>query len=282
MPVLVINVVGLSPAGIGENTPEIGRFASEHSVRTLQPPLPAVTCTSQATMTTGSLPREHGVVSNGWYYRDTGEVRFWQRSDRLVAGEKLWESARRAKPGIRTAQLFWRNCTHSTSEIVVTERPTYWADGRKGPGIYTEPAGLGDELVGELGEFPLFRFWGPATSIDSTRWIADATLRVMHSHGPELVLTYLPHLDYDLQKFGPASIEAARAHREVDAEVGRLIAAARSTGYDIAIVSEYGITAVGRPVFLNRILRESKLGPRPAGAEWRTIGARGQSGVRRL
>ena len=258
-PLLVIDVVGLTPRGIGEQTPVLLRFADEQGLRTLRPPLPAVTCTSQATITTGTLPCEHGIVSNGWYHRDSAEVRFWQRSDHLVTGEKIWETAHRLNPSIRGANLFWRYCTHAACDIMVTERPTYWADGRKGPDIYTEPADLRDELIEKLGEFPLFRFWGPATSIESTRWITDATLHVIHSHRPELVLTYLPHLDYDLQKFGPESSQSATAHRDVDAEAGRLLDAARSAGYDIAIVSEYGMTAVTRPVFLNRTLREAGL-----------------------
>ncbi len=253
----MINVVGLTPAGIASHTRAIAQLAAKHGIGRLVPPLPAVTCSSQATITTGTLPQDHGVVSNGWYFHESGEVRFWQRSDQLVTGEKLWEAARNARPGLRTAQLFWRYCTHANCEITVTERPTYWADGRKGPDIYTEPAGLRDELVELLGEFPLFRFWGPATSIESTCWIARATLHVLTTERPELVLTYLPHLDYDLQKFGPNSPEAARAHQEVDAEVGSLIETAASLGYDVAILSEYGITEVQRPVYLNRVLRDA-------------------------
>ncbi|MCB9950911.1 MAG: alkaline phosphatase family protein [Planctomycetaceae bacterium] len=255
--VLLLNVVGLTPGGIGENTPHIKRFVDEHVSRTLEPPLPAVTCSSQATMTTGSLPNEHGIVSNGWYFRELGDVKFWCRSDHLVGGEKIWEAAKQRDPSIRTANMFWRYCTHADCHITCMERPTYWANGRKGPDVYTEPAGLRDELVEKFGEFPLFRFWGPATSIESSRWIADATLHVMESQDPHLVLCYLPHLDYDVQKFGPDSPEAAAAHREVDAEAGKLIDKAKELGYDIAIVSEYGMTKVSKPVYLNRVLREA-------------------------
>ncbi|MCA9054480.1 MAG: alkaline phosphatase family protein, partial [Planctomycetaceae bacterium] len=254
---LLINVVGLTPGGIGEITPHLAAFAQRNGVRTLQPPLPAVTCSSQATLTTGTLPSEHGIVSNGWYYRESGEIKFWSRSDHLVSGEKIWEAARKRNPSIRAAQLFWRYCTHASSALMVTERPTYWANGRKGPDIYCDPPELRDELVEKFGEFPLFRFWGPATSIESTRWIADATLHVMQSRQYEIVMAYLPHLDYDVQKFGPNSHEAAAAHREVDTEVGRLLIAAEEHAYDVAIVSEYGMTSVSQPVYLNRILREA-------------------------
>ncbi len=255
--VLVINVVGLTPGGLGEHTPALARFATKHGVHTLQPPLPAVTCTSQATMTTGELPFRHGIVSNGWYLRDLSEIRFWNRSDHLVSGEKLWEAASRRNPHIQTALLFWRHCTHARAAITVTERPTYWADGRKGPDIYTEPESLRNDLVAKLGPFPLFRFWGPATSIESTQWISEATQHVMHTARPHLVLTYLPHLDYDVQKFGPNSPESHQAHRDVDMETGKLIEVAQDLGYEIVILSEYGITPVSKPVYLNRVLRKA-------------------------
>lgn len=257
---LIINVVGLTPGGLTpQQTPALATFAEKQGLKTLRPPLPAVTCTSQATITTGSLPCEHGIVSNGWYFRELAEMRFWCRSDHLVAGEKLWDALRRQRPGAKTANIFWRYCTHAACDITVTERPTYWADGRKGPDVYTEPAGLRDRLVEKLGEFPLFRFWGPATSIESTRWIVDATLHVLAAEQPDLLLTYLPHLDYDVQKFGPASEASAAAHREVDAEAARLISAAEAAGYEVAVLSEYGMTEVSQPVYLNRVLREAGL-----------------------
>lgn len=251
---LVIDLVGLTPHVL-EHMPQLSKFFGD-GVR-LAPPLPAVTCTSQATITTGTLPREHGIVSNGWYFRESAEVRFWLRSDRLVAGEKIWDTAKQRDPSIRVANLFWRFCTHSGCDITLTERPTYWATGKKSPDVYTTPSQLRNELVGQFGEFPLFRFWGPATNIASTDWIANATLHVIHTADPHLTLTYLPHLDYDLQKFGPRSDQAMSALQEVDDTIGRLIDGAQVAGRDVAVLSEYGITPVSRPVYLNRVLRQA-------------------------
>ena len=91
----------------------------------------------------------------------------------------------------------------ATHDIGVTPRPIYKSDGRKLPDCYTQPLELRDELTRELGAFPLFQFWGPGTSIVSSRWIADAALHVRRTRSPTLTLVYLPHLDYDLQRFGP-------------------------------------------------------------------------------
>ncbi|MEY5060279.1 MAG: hypothetical protein RIS45_200, partial [Planctomycetota bacterium] len=75
--VCVLNVVALSPNLIGEATPRIKEFARRTGgVRTLKPPLPAVTCTAQSTMLTGLAPSGHGIVGNGWHDRSLGEIQF--------------------------------------------------------------------------------------------------------------------------------------------------------------------------------------------------------------
>jgi predicted AlkP superfamily pyrophosphatase or phosphodiesterase len=114
-------------------------------------------------------------------------------------------------------------------------------------------------LQAELGTFPLFQFWGPATTIASTQWIADAAERVVEWHSPRLSLVYLPHLDYGLQRHGPDLTRVAADLREVDTVVGQLLDFCDRRGDRVAIVSEYGITAVNRPVHLNRALREAGL-----------------------
>ena len=93
---------------------------------------------------------------------------------------------------------------YSDVDFSVTPRPMYPADGRKLPDVYTAPAGLRDELQRRLGTFPLFNFWGPRASIESSRWIAEAAKHVEEKFTPTLTLVYLPHLDYNLQRVGPA------------------------------------------------------------------------------
>src|SRR5207247_2646221 len=130
------------------------------------------------------------------------------------------------------------------------------ADGRKVFDADSQPPELKDELQAALGVFPLLRFWGPGADITSTRWIADAAIRVMAQHSPTLTLVYLPHLDYNLQRLGPDDPRIAEDVRLVDREAGRIIDAAQSGGAEVVVLSEYAITAVNRPVHLNRVLRE--------------------------
>jgi predicted AlkP superfamily pyrophosphatase or phosphodiesterase len=143
--------------------------------------------------------------------------------------------------------------------LAVTPRPVYAADGRKLPSIWTDPPELKLRLQGSLGRFPLFDFWGPRAGIRSSAWIANATQQVMERERPTVTLCYLPHLDYDLQRFGPDSSEAARACREIDAVAGDLAEWALGRGHTVIVLSEYGITPVSEGVHLNRMLREAGL-----------------------
>jgi predicted AlkP superfamily pyrophosphatase or phosphodiesterase len=256
-PTIVLLVVGLTPDLLGESTPALGTLAREGALRPLATVLPAVTCSVQSTFTTGLLPREHGCVANGWYFRDLAEVWFWRQSNHLVAGEKIWDAARRRDPEFTCAKLFWWYNMYSSADFAVTPRPIYWADGLKLPDIYTEPATLHDELVERLGAFPLFNFWGPNADITSTRWIGACARHVYETRHPTLTLVYLPHLDYDLQRLGPDDPKIARDLREVDAVCGELIEYVRRDGARVVVLSEYGITPVSGAVHINRALRQT-------------------------
>lgn len=258
-PLVVINVVGLTHAMIGPNTPHLQWLAREGFSRPLGTVLPAVTCTAQSTILTGLPPRDHGIVANGWYFRDLSEVWFWRQCNRLVKGERIYEAARKRDPRYTTAKLFWWYNMYAPVDWSLTPRPSYPADGRKLADTYSEPESLRDELQEQLGVFPLFQFWGPGADIRSTRWIADASVAVFEKHRPSLTLVYLPHLDYDLQRFGPDDSRIDKALRDVDAEAGKIINTAQAAGADVVVLSEYAITGVNHPVHINRILREAGL-----------------------
>jgi predicted AlkP superfamily pyrophosphatase or phosphodiesterase len=258
-PTAVINVVGLTPALLGPDTPNLNALARDGSSAPIRAAFPAVTCTAQSTYLTGQPPRHHGIVGNGWYFRDLAQVMFWRQSNHLVAGEKVWDTARRRDPACTTAQMFWWYNMYSSVEWSATPRPIYPADGRKVLDIYTSPPDLRDRLVGELGPFPFFQFWGPAAGLAATEWIANAAAAVDGWLSPTLLLVYLPHLDYDLQRFGTRHERTRASVREVDAVCGRLIQKCRERGRRIVVLSEYGLVDVGRPVHINRALREAGL-----------------------
>jgi predicted AlkP superfamily pyrophosphatase or phosphodiesterase len=257
---VVINIVGLTPALIGEFTPRLSTFIKTRRMASVTPSLPAVTCTVQSTYLTGASPNEHGIVGNGWYFRDEGEIKFWKQSNKLVERPKIWEAAKKIDPSFTCANVCWWYNMDSSADFTVTPRPMYPADGRKIPDCYTQPPELRDMLQKMMGQFPLFQFWGPATTIDSSRWIAEAAIQIDRKFNPTLTLVYVPHLDYCLQKFGPSDpTKFQRDLRDADGVFGQLWDYFSRGDAKIIVVSEYGITPVSRPVHLNRALRDAGL-----------------------
>ncbi|MBL8817697.1 MAG: alkaline phosphatase family protein [Planctomyces sp.] len=253
---MVLNVVGLTSEMIGPGTPNLLALSQNGFLRPMQTVLPAVTCSVQASMLTGRHPQDHGIVGNGWYDRDLSEVMFWKQSNRLIQSERVYEMARRQAVTHTTAKMFWWFNMYADVAWSVTPRPSYPADGRKIPDIYSEPESLRDELQERLGKFPLFNFWGPTADIKSTAWITDASLDVWKHQRPDLMLVYLPHLDYNLQRLGPSNPAIQQDIAAVDRQAGRLIEEALNSDASVLVVSEYGITETNRPIHLNRILRE--------------------------
>ena len=258
-PTAVLNVVGLTPALVGTDTPHLNALIADGSWAPLRAITPAVTCPAQATLLTGTLPRDHGIVGNGWYFRDLAQVMFWRQSNQLVHGEKVWETARRRDPACTCAQMFWWFNMYSTADWAVTPRPIYPADGRKVVDIYSQPADLRARLTAEIGVFPFFNFWGPQADIRSSQWIAEASICVDRWYSPTLLLAYLPHLDYNLQRLGPGDPRIRADVRAIDEICGKLIAHCRERGRRVIVLSEYGLVDVAGPVHINRVLRQADL-----------------------
>jgi predicted AlkP superfamily pyrophosphatase or phosphodiesterase len=278
-PLLLINAVGLTPRWL-PHAPRLRALAEAGWVRRLREVLPAVTCTAQATLLTGQTPAVHGVVGNGWLFRDTGEVRFWQQSNRLIEAEPVYVTARRrAKERgreFRCAKLFWWFNQGAAVDISVTPKPHYGADGNKVFDITGTPAALAETIKRRLGPFPFATFWGPMAGLPCTAWIARCGQHVM-ALGPDLTLVYLPHLDYDPQRFGPDDCDMPRLVGELDAACEPLLNEARRAGARVWVVSEYGHVSVRRPVLPNRALREAGLltvRPGPFGEQLDTFESR--------
>src|SRR5699024_11896966 len=113
---LVLNVVALTPRLL-EHMPHLSRVAKGGFRARLDTVLPAVTCSAQSTYLTGRLPSEHGIVANGWLFRDLGDVLLWRQHNGLVEGEKVWETIRRSRPDFRVAD---RKSTRLNSSHVST------------------------------------------------------------------------------------------------------------------------------------------------------------------
>jgi predicted AlkP superfamily pyrophosphatase or phosphodiesterase len=206
-PLVLVNAVGLTPRLLA-HAPRLSAVAQSGWVASMPEVLPAVTCTAQATLLTGKLPNQHGVVANGWLFRDTNEVRFWQQSNGLMQAEPVYATAKKRAVGkgvpFRCAKLFWWFNQGADVAFSITPKPWYGVDGNKAFGIAGTPLGITEPLEKAFGKFPFPSFWGPTAGRACTDWIAKASAQILLDEGPELTLVYLPHLDYEPQDTGRA------------------------------------------------------------------------------
>jgi len=250
--VILLNIVGLSPRHF--ERPELIPNLAKLACRPLKPTFPAVTCSVQASLLSGTTPDVHGIVANGFYDRDTCEVKFWEQSNALVQAPRLWDLLKAKNPDCKTAVLFWQNSMFINSDIIVTPRPLHLDSGMV-QWCYSKPAGYYEEVAAAIGDFKLQHYWGPVAGLGSSQWIAKCARYTWEKHRPNFLAVYLPHLDYSSQKFGPDSPQARLALREIDGVVGDLLKIEATT----IVCSEYALTPVQRPIYPNRLLRKAGL-----------------------
>ncbi|MEX2288430.1 MAG: nucleotide pyrophosphatase/phosphodiesterase family protein [Planctomycetaceae bacterium] len=240
--------------------PRLSGIAQDDAARPLQPSFPCVTCTVQASLTTGVGPGKHGVIANGFYWRDRGKVEMWTAWNDAVEAPQIWDRLHEHDPSLTSAVWFGLLIKGAAADFICTPAPIHNPDGSESLWCYTKPPELYGELRDALGHFPLMNFWGPLSSIKSTAWIVDSAVVAAKRFLPRFSYVYLPHLDYAAQKFGPDSPQALVALGELDAVIGKLHDGYRDAGLSDAlwlVASEYVITPVDGVAYPNRILRQA-------------------------
>jgi len=276
--VCVIDMPGLSRHLLASLPPDsaLGRWAAARAVVGLTPTFPAVTCSVQASLITGTAPSRHGVVANGMpTFRfpqdqalvDAGnfaayrrQISFWEQSNQFLDSPRFWHGK------YKTALLFFQNSMPGFSapqrpaaEIVLTPKPDHGPDGKLVSLCWSEPRELVGQLFGQLGPFPLMNYWGPMAGLPASMWIAKAAAWVWEKSAPQLQWVYIPHLDYDLQRFGPSSPQAAKAVADAAGAVEPLVQSVLDSGGKLVLLSEYAMRDVSICVQPNRLLAEAGL-----------------------
>ena len=260
---IVVDVVALTQKHLSkELVPNISKIFENGFFVPMIPSFPAVTCSVQASMTTGQYPSDHGIISNGFYDRQTKSVSFWEQYGSLVEKPRIWSALKQKNPNLKTAVLFFQNSLYVDSDIVITPKPIH-LDKKLVMWCYSKPVGYYEELVKEIGEFDLSSYWGPFSSLKSSKWIMDAVKHTLKKQLPDLMLVYLPHLDYAGQKYGPQSNEFQKSLMELDNIIGELLEFLESNNlqhqYNIMILSEYSFEKVSKSISPNVILRDEGL-----------------------
>ena len=249
-------------AGLGWNLIEKHRPATKIRFRPIAPGPLGLTCPAQATLRTALPPAKHGVVASGWFHRDLARPFFWEQSATLVRGRRVWEEARAA--GQTVGMLFWQQSLGERLDLVLSPKPIHRHHGGIVMDCYSRPEPLYAELCADVGRrFDLFHYWGPFARTKVGRWISAATLRILaRPDAPDHLFVYLPSLDYDLQRHGPDSPQAAAALAETLAQLEPLLATAEAQGRAWLLTGDYAIEPVAPgdgAVFPNRTLRAAGL-----------------------
>ena len=222
---------------------------------------PAVTCPVQASFRTGRPTGDHGLVANGLFFEDLRKVMFWEQSSRLVEGARIWEDFR--SRGNSVGMMFWQQSLGEDVDLVVSPWPVHKHSGGMIQSCHTQPVGLEERINERVGRpFNLMNYWGPLANHKSSDWIVEAICAVMEMPdvAPDALFTYIPHLDYDLQRHGPHSHAADKALDVTLGYLTRLKAKAEECGYDWLVFGDYAIETVKHgAVFPNRHLREAGL-----------------------
>jgi len=260
---IVIDVVSLTKSDLETNNLQnISKILESGSFFPMNTSFPAVTCSVQATLTSGCFPSEHGIIANGLFDRDTFQVSFWEQYASLVQKPRIWDIIKQSNPEIKVAILFWQNSLYINSDVVITPKPIH-LENQMIMWCYSKPAGFYEDIIQKHGEFDLKSYWGPLSSIKSSEWITKAACYTIEKQKPDLIFVYLPHLDYTSQKNGPKSEEYKKSLLELDKVIGSLLSFLEENNllkeYEIMLLAEYGFNEVRKSIAPNLILRQNGL-----------------------
>ena len=87
-PVILLSIPALREKDV-LRMPNLRELTGGGEIAEVVPSFPCVTCPVQANMTTGKLPRDHGVVANGFYWRDKRRVEMWTSPNDCIERPQL-------------------------------------------------------------------------------------------------------------------------------------------------------------------------------------------------
>jgi predicted AlkP superfamily pyrophosphatase or phosphodiesterase len=257
------NIVGLSPQLLNKliEMPHFSKLMKKGQKADLNPVFPGLTLPGQASFSTGTLPAEHGIVANGFFYRDRFEVSFWDQYRSLVQADPIWETLKHENPDLKTAVLFFQNTLYCDADFIITPKPMHTDEGLV-QWCYSKPAGLYEAVCDNIGRpFNLMDYWGPFASPKASEWIMEAAIDLVTHHAPDFMSVYLPHLDYSCQKFGPDDPRIDDDLKVLDNLMGKFLNTLEHMeimeNSTLCIFSEYSLTQVTGAVCLNRELRKA-------------------------
>jgi len=261
-PVVLLSVPALRASDL-QQMPKLLSHLKKGERAILEPSFPCVTWPVEAHMLTGKLAESHGVIGNGFFWREEQQVEMWTAWNERITAPQIWDRLHDLNPKLTSAVWFPMLSKGCGADYICMPAPIHNPDGTEDLWCYTKPVEYYGELRARLGDFPLQHFWGPLANIKATQWITDSAVVAAENFRPDFFYLYIPHLDYAAQKEGPNSNSAVMALAELDEVLDRLVVGFRKAYGDVEplwiVASEYAIVPVDHVVYPNRVLRNAGL-----------------------
>ena len=262
-PVLMISIDGLRPMDVidasrGFTAPNLRALMAAGTYSTgVRNTLPTVTYPNHTTLITGVWPARHGIANNATFDPEGRNLGgwYWYASDIRVP--TLWDVVHAA--GGKVASIGWPVSVGATG--IDDNFPEYWRaripEDLKLVRALATP-GLVARVEAKSGVSTDAMFAEDASADDAKAAEAAAIYALDR---PRFFTIHLSALDHFEHEAGPGSDKAKATLAQIDAAVGRIVAAARAAEPDIAVVvvSDHGFAPVMHSVDLIRAFADAGL-----------------------
>ena len=258
---ILLSVPGLRERDVAA-MPHLRELMAGGQFADLVPSFPCVTCPVQAAMTTGQRPNVHGVVANGFYWRERRQVEMWTSPNECIDRPQIWDLLSHREGGPTTAVWFPLHSKGCEADYACTPAPIHNPDGSESLWCYTRPIELYGTLRDRLGHFPLMNFWGPMANVKSSAWILDSAVLAANSGGPTSSTSTCRTWTTTPSVTGPTALRPRRPWPTWTACWAASWASCSRPTSDpplVLVAGEYAITPVGHVTYPNRVLREAGL-----------------------
>lgn len=211
---------------------------------------PTVTYPNHTTLLTGVGPETHGIHTNTVFDPEGTEQEAWNWYGAQIKAPTLWDAAKSA--GLTTASVLWPvSVAHPAIDYNV---PEFWRTKTPDDHYLLEavstPRGFLEGVEKHAGGFI-----AEADEAAMDERITEVAVAMIEQARPELLTVHIVNLDGVQHASGPLpqNPQARQALEEIDAHVGRIIAAERVAHPDatIAIASDHGFLPVEKTLHLN-------------------------------
>lgn len=230
---VIICIDGFDPEYLDAcKMPNIREISKQGFLKTGRCIMPSVTNVNNVSLVTASYPEVHGICSNYWYMRDTGEGVYTESSDYINA-----------------ETIFQRSHALDLRSLLVTSKDklrSLLADGADRAISSEKPP---EWVVKGVGPAP------EIYSLEVNGWVMDAASFAMSREPADIV--YITTTDYAMHIYPPEHPESQRHISILDSSIGNLLEA--HPDIMLLITADHGMSSKSRMVDLTAALDKYRI-----------------------